>query len=292
VTSTPHREKPQAAQQQSNKVLHFATISNARSLANLTGGNEPTSLTDNYRLGPSTSAVDLSSSHDEETNNGVRSGQSNARKKPSATIGGSVSSILKKDSKYGSRRELPALGVSGVVSKGRPSIFEFWENMQQQPQSQQSDDPPGTAEPPAPSLNETPSDRDLRSSMRRMLPALPATNGPSSLTVFTGHNGVINHGNHSGAEPSPATPVTSSETLGSRGEVEGSSNQPSPTCVANEIDQNYWNAVNSSQEKSTAALRVHEMLVDDLNRTKKQLAELHRLVRSIHFNYPPLGGRL
>lgn len=86
------------------------------------------------------------------------------------------------------------------------------------------------------------------------------------------------------------TPVTSSETLGSRGEVEGSSNQPSPTCVTDEIDQNYWNAVNSSHDsaKSTAVSRVHEMLVEDLNRTKKQLADLHQLV-SFFLAYFDLG---
>ena len=61
-------------------------------------------------------------------------------------------SILKKDSKYGSRRELPALGVSGVVSKSRPSIFDFWESF---------------------SHSETISDEINYKSARRLLPPLP-----------------------------------------------------------------------------------------------------------------------
>ncbi len=150
-------------------------------------GHEPATTSSpavNRRLmASSTSAADLSSSQDEETRR-------------------QVSSILKKDSKYGSRRELPALGVSGVVSKSRPSIFEFWESLQQQLQPTTSPPPDGTtnnaspaalgvagapttAVSPVQAVDST-SDRDLRSSMRRLLPALPNTNGHSSLTVYTG----------------------------------------------------------------------------------------------------------
>ena len=169
------------------------------------------------------------------------------------------SRFWKKDSKYGSRRELPALGVSGVVSKGRPSIFEFWENMLG-PQPDQI-----TSMTPGESSDANENNSGSRASMRRVLPPLPGQ--PQSLTVST-----------------TASNNGPTELLGSRGEVEGSSNQPSPTCVTGEIDPGYWSAVRSNNcnhdELNTTSVKIshHDLLIDDLNRTKKQLAELQNMV--------------
>lgn len=230
----------------SSQLSPFGTISNARSLANLQQHND--SMIESPRqhggaMATSTSVGDLNTSEEDAT---VR--------KP----------ILKKDSKYGSRRELPALGVSGVVSKGRPSIFEFWENMlgSQPDQTGSMTMVPGESSCDATTTavsGET--NGGSRSSMRRVLPPLPGQ--PQSLTVST------NVSNGTG------------ELLGSRGEVEGSSNQPSPTCVTGEIDPGYWSAVrtnNSHDEMSTPIKVHHDLLMDDLNRTKKQLAELQNMV--------------
>ena len=181
-------------------------------------------------MATSTSVGDLNTSEEDATTN----------------AGGSRKPILKKDSKYGSRRELPALGVSGVVSKGRPSIFEFWENMA------------GTTATPGDESEDQQrhlETADLnRSSLRRVLPPLPPQ--PASLTVTTHSNGGTGE-------------------LGSRGEVEGSSNQPSPTCcVTSEMDDatGYWTGDH------------HDLLIDDLNRTKKQLAELQNtVIKSFRF---------
>ena len=231
----------------------FGTISNSRSLANLQQHND--SLIESPRqqgaMATSTSVGDLNTSEEDAT---VR--------KP----------ILKKDSKYGSRRELPALGVSGVVSKGRPSIFEFWENMlgttqeQQQQQLQQPQDQTGNVTIiPGESGDAAENNSGSRASMRRVLPALPGQ--PQSLTVST-----------------TTTNGPSSEILGSRGEVEGSSNQPSPTCVTGEIDPGYWSRSNNNNNISheeTPIKAHHDLLMDDLNRTKKQLAELQNMVSNV-----------
>lgn len=238
----------------SQQLSSFGTISNARSLANLQSqNNHDDSMIESPRnhaaMATSTSVGDLNTSEEDAT---VR--------KP----------ILKKDSKYGSRRELPALGVSGVVSKGRPSIFEFWENMlgpQPDPMSSLT-----LAGGESSDANENNS--GSRASMRRVLPPLPGQ--PQSLTVSTAINPTTcssssNNSNGSG------------ELLGSRGEVEGSSNQPSPTCVSGEIDPGYWSSVRSNinheEMMSTTPVKAHhDLLMDDLNRTKKQLAELQNMV--------------
>jgi hypothetical protein len=113
-----------------------------------------------------------------------------------------------------------------------------------------------------------------RASMRRVLPPLPGQ--PQSLTVSTTSNPTPCSSNNSNG---------SGELLGSRGEVEGSSNQPSPTCVSGEIDPGYWSSVrcntNHDEMMSTNTTPVkahHDLLIDDLNRTKKQLAELQNMV--------------
>lgn len=242
----------------SSQLSQFGTISNARSLANLqlTTNNHDDSLIDSPRqhtaMATSTSVGDLNTSEEDAT---IR--------KP----------ILKKDSKYGSRRELPALGVSGVVSKGRPSIFEFWENMLG-PQPEQPSSMIITA---GESFDANENNSGSRASMRRVLPPLPGQ--PQSLTVSTATNNTTFNNNSNGA----------AELLGSRGEVEGSSNQPSPTCVSGEIDPGYWSAVrgNSNHEEmmmSTTPVKAHhDLLMDDLNRTKKQLAELQNMVS---FSFP------
>lgn len=214
-----------------HQVVPFGNgISNARSLASL-----PQVATDHPHAGAngiiagSTSVGDLNTSEES-------SDHPHNRAKP----------ILKKDSKYGSRRELPALGVSGMVmAKTRPSVFEFWENMVHHPAQS------------APTAQEPDVNCASRSSMRRVLPSLPGQ--PSSLTVHT--NGSI----------TPASEMV----LGSRGEVEGSSNQPSPTCLAGEIDPAYWN---HQQPTSLPVTKHDQQIIDDLNRTKKQLAELQNLV--------------
>ena len=226
----------------SSQLSQFGTISNSRSLANLQQPQHDDSLIESPRqhaaVATSTSVGDLNTSEEDAT---VR--------KP----------ILKKDSKYGSRRELPALGVSGVVSKGRPSIFEFWENMVG-PQPDQI-----TSMTPGESSDANENNSGSRASMRRVLPPLPGQ--PQSLTVST-----------------TASNNGPTELLGSRGEVEGSSNQPSPTCVTGEIDPGYWSAVRSNNcnhdELNTTPVKIshHDLLIDDLNRTKKQLAELQNMV--------------
>ena len=234
----------------------FGTISNARSLANLQSqNNHDDSMIESPRnhaaMATSTSVGDLNTSEEDAT---VR--------KP----------ILKKDSKYGSRRELPALGVSGVVSKGRPSIFEFWENMLGPQPDPMSMDMMTMAGGESSDANENNS--GSRASMRRVLPPLPGQ--PQSLTVSTTSNPTPCSSNNSNG---------SGELLGSRGEVEGSSNQPSPTCVSGEIDPGYWSSVrcntNHDEMMSTNTTPVkahHDLLIDDLNRTKKQLAELQNMV--------------
>ncbi|XP_057374957.1 dixin-like [Daphnia carinata] len=229
-----------------SQLSQFGTISNARSLANLQHHKHDDSLIESPRqhaaMATSTSVGDLNTSEEDAT---VR--------KP----------ILKKDSKYGSRRELPALGVSGVVSKGRPSIFEFWENMLGPNQPDQTS---SMTIAPGESSDVNENNSGSRASMRRVLPPLPGQ--PQSLTVSTTPN---NNG-------------PSAELLGSRGEVEGSSNQPSPTCVTGEIDPGYWSAVRSNNsnhdEMNTTTVKAshHDLLIDDLNRTKKQLAELQNML--------------
>ncbi|KZS15929.1 Dixin [Daphnia magna] len=233
-----------------SQLSQFGTISNSRSLANLQHHNHDDSLIESPRqhtaMATSTSVGDLNTSEEDAT---IR--------KP----------ILKKDSKYGSRRELPALGVSGVVSKGRPSIFEFWENMLG-PQPDQTGSMIITA---GESSDANENNSGSRASMRRVLPPLPGQ--PQSLTVSTSTNNTAFNNNSSG----------NAELLGSRGEVEGSSNQPSPTCVSGEIDPGYWSAVrgnnNHEEMMSTTPVKAHhDLLMDDLNRTKKQLAELQNMV--------------
>ena len=256
--------------------LGFSSLSNARSMANL-----QSQCSDNHSLmmdggqqrqqqmqmPSSTSVGDLNTS--EEDASGIR--------KP----------ILKKDSKYGSRRELPALGVSGVVSKGRPSIFEFWENMltNQQPAGDNSMTAVEVAINGDTLENAAAAAACSRSSMRRILPALPNQQS-NSLTVYTSNG----NGGGSSSSSEPASTSTQSDlALGSRGEVEGSSNQPSPTCVASEnIDPNYWNNAMNNNNNNNNSIETpaivktvnhqHEMLVDELNRAKKQLALLQNMV--------------
>lgn len=218
----------------SHFVSHFGTISNARSLANLPHQTDTTldSPRQHAPMLTSSSVGDLNTS--EEDNGTVR--------KP----------ILKKDSKYGSRRELPALGVSGVVSKGRPSIFEFWENMLGHQAEASGNGTPDSGNDSA--ENSSPS----RSGNRRVLPQLPSQ--PTSLTVTT----------------TQSSPGSSDVTLGSRGEVEGSSNQPSPTCGIGETESGYWaslRSANSAGERDDS-----DLLMDNFSRTKKQLVELQNMV--------------
>jgi len=237
---------------QQQQIPNFGSLSNARSLASL---QQIQSIPDHHRNGniASTSVGDLNTS-EESTDH--------MNRKP----------ILKKDSKYGSRRELPTLGISGMVmSKTRPSVFEFWENMTgQQPSNNNSS---CTQEPPE-------SNNNCRSSLRRILPPLP---GQPSLSVHTNNETGITNPHHQSNEM----------MLGSRGEVEGSSNQPSPTCLAGEMDSSYWNP-HIQHHHQPASLPIvknsstTDHLMDDLNRTKKQLAELQNMVSFLFFY--PSGG--
>jgi hypothetical protein len=126
-------------------------------------------------------------------------------------------------------------------------------------------------------------------SMRRILPALP--NQQSSLTVYTSTSG--GGGGGVGSElVMQSLDLGSAPPLGSRGEVEGSSNQPSPTCLAGEnvlhLDNannsiaSYWNNNNNNNNDTPSIVKTvnhqHEMLVDELNRAKKQLAQLQKMV--------------
>jgi len=233
--------------------------------------------------------------------------------------------ILKKDSKYGSRRELPALGVSGVVSKGsRPSIFEFWENMltststtadattgsgggmNQLQQDSMTADVVGTNGGNNVHHHDTGAaageyggrSSSTATSMRRILPALP--NQQSSLTVYTSTMGGNGGGGGGETAIQSLDLSTAPPPLGSRGEVEGSSNQPSPTCLAGEnghldnpnisssssggSSSNYWNNNNNDIHNPSIVKTVnhqHDMLVEELNRAKKQLAQLQKMVSNL-----------
>lgn len=312
-----------SAMQQHQQPSSLGSISNARSMANLQQPlQQEYDISQHYHpqqqqemrgggggiIASSTSIGDLNTSEEDA------SGMGTASRKP----------ILKKDSKYGSRRELPALGVSGVVSKGssRPSIFEFWENMLtststvnggvgggggagmnqlQQTDSMTAADVDGTigsngndvTAAAAASGEHSRSSAAAATSMRRILPALP--NQQSSLTVYTSTTG--GGGGGVGSElVMQSLDLGSAPPLGSRGEVEGSSNQPSPTCLAGEnvlhLDNannsiaSYWNHNNNNNETPSIVKTVnhqHEMLVDELNRAKKQLAQLQKMVSTSSF---------
>ena len=222
-------------QQDSKPSLQSGNISNARSMANLTVHDPTVEIV--HRLNPSTSVNELVRSEDPETKIDEKE------------------NFSRKDPMHSSRRELPALGVSAAVTKGKPSFFEFWENLGQNQQEL---------------LVDTKNNNEYsRSSMRRVLPPLPISNGPSSLNVYTG--------NHCSASPNSGN---SSEGLGSRGEVEGSSNQPSPTLVTRETAHHYWANV-SNQESSQQAphWKNGDNITNELTLSDMQLAQLHQMVR-------------
>ena len=317
--------------QQQQQPSSLGSISNARSMANLQQQQQYDSHYHHHHhqqqqqqqhqqqmagiIASSTSVGDLNTS-EEDASGGM--GIAN-RCKP----------ILKKDSKYGSRRELPALGVSGVVSKGsRPSIFEFWENMltststtadaatgsgggmSQLQQDSMTADVEGTIggnnvhHPDAGAAAGEHGGRSIAtaSSMRRILPALP--NQQSSLTVYTSTMGGNGGGGGSAETAIQSLDLsTAPPPLGSRGEVEGSSNQPSPTCLVGEnghLDNpnissgsggggNYWNNNNNNDIHNPSIVKTvnhqHDMLVEELNRAKKQLAQLQKMVSNFFYFY-------